>query len=218
MNQRQFEDFIIDHQIIGVFQNPITLKSGKKSHFYVNWRQASSDAFLLDQISDHIALSLESSDLHPESIFGVPEGASILAITTAMKWAKRSGSWEKGQHTISMGRGRAKSHGQAIDRLSIGIPKGRVIVLEDTMTTGQSAFDTVDQLLSNQINVIGICCLCDRMERDDNGKDIASKIKDRYGSQFHYLALSRANALLQRMLQRQILSKELVGLLETEIT
>ena len=37
-NQETFDNFILKSDIIGFFKDPITTKSGRLSHWYVNWR------------------------------------------------------------------------------------------------------------------------------------------------------------------------------------
>ena len=62
MSLNNFEDFVIENKVIGFFDEPITLKSGRQSHFYVNWREPTYDAFLLDKLSDYISDYLYNSD------------------------------------------------------------------------------------------------------------------------------------------------------------
>jgi hypothetical protein len=50
------------HEIIGIHAEPIKLKKWTPlSHFYINWRKASNDAFLLDQLSDYVTRSTSKS-------------------------------------------------------------------------------------------------------------------------------------------------------------
>ncbi|MFX1596747.1 MAG: hypothetical protein ACFFBK_11870, partial [Promethearchaeota archaeon] len=78
--KENFHKFILDNNIIGIFKEPIKLKSGRLSYWYINWRNISSDVFLLDQLTDYIFLFIEYLGLKPRSFYGVPEGATKLGI------------------------------------------------------------------------------------------------------------------------------------------
>ncbi|HQC50759.1 MAG TPA: hypothetical protein PKW68_03050, partial [bacterium] len=53
-NRDEFNRFIIQNKVVGFFEKAVTLKSGRKSHWYVNWRTISSDAFLMDQLISYL--------------------------------------------------------------------------------------------------------------------------------------------------------------------
>jgi orotate phosphoribosyltransferase len=55
---------------------------------------------------------------------------------TGMKLAKESSLWAPSQHVIPMGRAKPKLHGSLEDKYFIGKPSGKVLVIEDTITTG----------------------------------------------------------------------------------
>ena len=154
MSLNNFEEFVIENKVIGFFDEAITLKSGRQSHFYVNWREPTYDAYLLDQLSSYIADYLSNSNLEFDSLYGVPEGASKVAVVSALKLAQKSPSFAKGSHVVPMGRAKPKAHGKPEDKYFIGKPKGRVVVLEDTITTGMSLLETLDKLREAGIEVV----------------------------------------------------------------
>lgn len=203
-----FDKFVIDNEIIGFFDEAITLKSGRKSNFYVNWRKATNDAYLLDQLTDHIVSFLAKQDVGFDSLIGVPEGASKTAVLTALKWAKAQPQFGKGSHVIPMGRAKPKSHGLAEDRYFIGSPKGRVLVLEDTITTGLSLFTFIDELLASGVDVVGAVCLTDRMEKRDDQLSVEAFIKKRYEDKVEYLRMSGAHNLLPILFSQQAVPTE----------
>ena len=84
-NEDMFNEFILDNRIIGFFEKPITLKSGRKSHFYVNWRDATNDAFLLDKLTDFIVQFIQKNCIECDTLYGVPEGATKTAVLAGMK-------------------------------------------------------------------------------------------------------------------------------------
>jgi orotate phosphoribosyltransferase len=146
LNRDAWLSWMIQHDIPGFFEQPVTLASGKQSHWYVNWRHAAKDVFALEQIVALLLESIEQMGLQPDVIFGVPEGASKLAVLAQYKWAKRSSNYGPGSHILAMGRGRQKEYGAISDRAFLGAPKGRVLIIEDVTTTGQSLLDAAVQL------------------------------------------------------------------------
>jgi orotate phosphoribosyltransferase len=212
-----FADFILQNSVIGFFPEPLTLKSGRKSHFYVNWRKPTNDAFLLDRLTDLIVEALAQEAPDCETLYGVPEGASKTAIIAGLKWARRSPAFGLGSHVLAMGRAKPKPHGDPADRFFIGQPKGATSVLEDTITTGLSVFQCLDQLLEAGVKVRGVLCLTDRCERRDDGLLVSEALHQRYGQSMRYLALSRAPDLLKIAVAQQSPPQALVDALAQEL-
>jgi len=80
-----FNNFIIENNVIGLFKEPIVLKSGRESYWYVNWRNIAADVYLLDKLTDYLLSYIDFLDLKPNCFYGVPEGASKLGIITQFK-------------------------------------------------------------------------------------------------------------------------------------
>ena len=159
-----FYNIIIENDIIGFFKEPLHLKSGRLSYWYVNWRNISEDIFLLDKLTDYIISFVESLGLKPDCFYGVPEGATKLGIITQYKWAKKQPNYTKGAYILSMGRAKPKQHGDPKDKYYLGFPKGKIIVLEDTLTTGGSLIETIEKLHSFNVKIIAAIGLTDRNE------------------------------------------------------
>jgi len=47
-NQTEFNELVLSSGVVGFFNEPITLKSGRQSSWYVNWRTAAEDVFTVD--------------------------------------------------------------------------------------------------------------------------------------------------------------------------
>jgi len=118
-DQLDFNRFIEENNIYGFFETPITLKSGRTSHFYANWRNLVEDAFLTDKLADFLIAFTKSNNVEVDTFYGVPEGATKLGIITQFKFAKESG-WEKTSHVLAMGRAKPKDHGAPKDKFFIG--------------------------------------------------------------------------------------------------
>lgn len=203
MTKLTFADFVLKNEVIGFFDKPISLKSGRQSHFYVNWRRASNDAFLLDTLTDFLVSFIQEQGLPCETLYGVPEGATKTAVIAAFKLAKQSPDYRIGSHVIAMGRAQAKAHGDPADRYFIGAPKAGTYVLEDTVTTGLSLFQCLDQLIAAGIDVKGVISLTDRCELRDDGLSVAQYLQKHYQGRISYHPLSRAPELLATAIQRQ---------------
>ena len=194
--QDSFNKFIKTQNVFGIFDKPIKLASGRLSYWYVNWRKITSDAYLLDILTDYIISFIIYLGLNPKCFYGVPEGGTKLGIITQFKWAKMQKNFNPGNYPISMGRGKQKEHGDPRDRLFIGLPEGEVVILEDVVTTGGSLIKTIQKLDELNINIIGAIGLTSRNELRDDGANIKDIILQ-YGIPFY--AMSNAIELLPHL-------------------
>ena len=160
---RNFYEFIIEHQIVLYFDDPIILKSGQSSHLYVNWRRVTHDAHLTSQLVDFVLAFVNDNGMSIDTFYGVPDGASKLGVLTQFKHATEQGT-HIGSHALAMGRSTPKLHGDPDDRLFLGVPKGRVCVLEDVTTTGQSLVQCVTMLRDYGVDVVATIGLTNRNE------------------------------------------------------
>ncbi len=194
--KKNFYDFIIQNNVIGFFNEPITLKSGRKSYWYINWRNIAEDVFLLDILTDFLISYVKHLKLKPDCFYGVPEGATKLGVITQYKWAISDNNLTPGKFILSMGRAKPKEHGDPKDKFFLGIPKGRVIVVEDTTTTGGSLLKTIDNLLDFNVNIIAAIGLTNRNELRDDGRTVEEAIKQK---NIQYFAMSDAFDLLPNL-------------------
>ncbi len=191
-----FYDFIIENNVVGFFDEPLTLKSGRKSYWYVNWRTVAEDVFLLDRVSNFLLSFVRYLNLKPDCFYGVPEGATKLGIITQYKWAFYDKKIKPGKYVLSMGRGKPKDHGDLKDRYFLGIPKGKVILVEDTTTTGSSMLKAIDDLVDNKVNIMAAIGLTNRNEIRDDGNTVEEAIKRK---NVQYFAMSNAIDLIPRL-------------------
>ena len=197
-NQSDFNEFILTHNVIGFFEEPITLKSGKQSNFYVNWRPITSDVSLLEKTAHFIIDFCNNTNLKPDCFYGVPEGATKLGVITQYIWAKTQHCVD-GSHCLPMGRSKPKQHGNPLDKFFVGAPKGSVILLEDVTTTGQSMLDTLDELQALDIKVIACIGLTNR-EPQSSHPTVKEKVEKRG---IPYYALSTAKPLLTQLIKKK---------------
>ena len=178
-NQQKFNQFILENNVIGFFEEPITLKSGRLSFWYVNWRNVAQDVFLLDKLTDLVINFVEDLNLKPDCFYGVPEGATKLGILTQYKWAKKSSNFGLASHILPMGRGKPKDHGDLKDRFFVGMPRGETVILEDVTTTGSSLLETIEKLKITGVKIIAAISLTNRMEKRDDGKSVKEVVEEK---------------------------------------
>ena len=195
--KEKFLNFIINNGVVGFFDGAITLKSGRKSHWYINWRTISNNVYTLNALVDYVTLFITDKELNYSRfcIYGVPEGATKVGLLTHYKMAMNDMG---GNKHISMGRGKSKEHGDLKDKFFIGEPKGNVVVIEDVTTTGGSLIKELNKLEELPgCNVIACIGLTNRMEKNDEGKSVKDLIMDDFG--IPYYAMSTAHDLLPKL-------------------
>lgn len=190
-----FGDFVLRQNIISFKEEPVKFKSGRMGNCYVNWRVAEADAWALEKISDFVIAFAEDLGLKPDCFYGVPEGATKLGVITQYRFAAGRADYGPGAYPIPMGRAKPKDHGDPKDRYFVGGPRGATIVLEDTVTTGGSLFETVVKLKEAGVNVIAAIVLTDRGEKRDDGTTPAEALRK---ETVPYYALSALPKLLPR--------------------
>ena len=176
--REEFLRFIIENDIVGFFEEPVKLKSGRLSPYYVNWRNAANDVYLIDRLTDFIIEFVRERGLRPDCFYGVPEGATKTAIITQYKWARAQVDYGPGRYVLAMGRGKPKEHGEPKDRFFIGMPRGKTVVLEDVVTTGSSLIENVKKLREAGVDIEAVVVLTDRNERRDDGRSVAEVFQE----------------------------------------
>jgi len=201
-----FYNFIFNNNVIGVFEEPIKLKSGRLSYWYVNWRNISEDVFLLDKLTDYLISFVDYLNLIPDCFYGVPEGATKLGIITQYKWANKQVDYDSKAFSLSMGRGKPKEHGEPKDRFFLGLPKGNVIILEDVTTTGGSLIATIKKLKEVNANIIAAIGLTDRNELQYDSRNVTEIVLE---EGIHYYAMSNAIDLLPNIKAEKSIAKKI---------
>jgi len=193
-NQQEFNQFVVKNQVIGFFPQPVKLKSGRLSHWYVNWRRVTEDVYLTHKLSGFVINYLKDNFSQLTCLLGVPEGATKLAIIIDFQMALNSGVLAQGSHPLPMLRGKPKEHGSPADRLFLGRPpEDGCLVLEDVTTTGGSLIRTLEQLKSAGIKVDQALGLTNRMQKNEAGLTVSQALSQ-MGVNYH--ALSTALDLL----------------------
>lgn len=202
---KEFQDLVVSAGFVGFFEKPIQLKGGAFSNLYVNWRTPSSDAYMLDKITDYIIDFIKFNGLNPESIYGVPDGATKWGVITQFKWARSRNDYGPGKYPLPQGRSRPKEYGMEQDRLFVGAPRGPTVIIEDVTVEGASLLNVIDKLQSLGVPVIAAITLTDRNEKAANGKSVKAAIEERG---VKYFAMSNALDFVPEAYKLQKPSKE----------
>ncbi len=213
-NHDEFISFILENDIVGFYDTPIRLTSGKLSNWYINWREATEDVYLIDQMSDYVIRFMLDHNLNPDCIYGIPEGGTKLAIITQFKWAGLSKNYKKGSHILPMGRGMPKKHGPLHKREYIGRPKGKTLILEDVVTTGTTLLKKLRLMRKrDDLEISAVIVLSDRAEKNRD----KNRVKDLVEAMgIKYFALSDAFELVPAALDFVKANEELINKLKKE--
>lgn len=140
-----------------------TLASGARSSYYVDARRTTMSAEGQALVGRVALAALEESGLDPDHVGGLTMGADPVSYAVAHR------SWLAGRPLDAFSvRKRAKEHGTG-QRIEGGLPAdARCLVVEDAMTTGNSALRAVDALRDHGATVVGVLTVVDR---EEGGRD-----------------------------------------------
>lgn len=136
-----------------------TLASGAKADYYIDARRTTMSAEGQKLVGIVALEVIEASSLDVTHIGGLTMGAD--PVTYAI--AHRSALEGRPLDGFSV-RKQAKAHGTG-QRVEGGLPEdARVLMIEDTMTTGRSTLDAVEAVREHGATVVGIFTVVDRSE------------------------------------------------------
>jgi orotate phosphoribosyltransferase len=211
-NQEEFNDFIIENNIVGFFEEPIKLKSGRRSHWYVNWRKAAGDPYLLDLLTDYLVEFTKTLDLDFDCFNGVPDGATMTGVIASYKWAKQAENYDIGSHAVFIKRSKPKDHGKPEDQFYVG-KIGKAIVFEDVTTTGGSLLTYLDKLAEDGIEVIAAVGATNREAIRDDGLTVKEAVEKKG---IPYYAMSSAFDFLPKAFEKLNPGKDIVEFVKVE--
>ncbi len=215
-DSKAFVQFLIDNGVVGFFEKPVTLKSGRQSHFYCNWRNVAADTFLIDRLADFLIAFAQDEGFSFDAFYGVPEGATKLGVIATYKWARQQPGFAPGSHPLPMGRACPKQHGAPQDRFFVGAPRGRILVVEDVTTTGGSLLNALDGLAQlDDVQIVAAVGLTNRMEKRDDGRSVAEAIEAKGVA---YVSLSDATQFLPQVFAALKPGEEIARAIEAEFS
>ncbi len=150
-----------------VTEGDFTLKSGRKSTWYCVGRNLTFRGDCIELVGHSIMDALEAKD--PQlTKFDAVGGIVVGAIPVAMAVASVTG---KNAFAV---RKEAKDHGDASSLIAGPLQPGqRVLIVEDTVTTGGSLMESVDAVEALGCEIVAVAALLDR------GGEITAKCEER---------------------------------------
>jgi orotate phosphoribosyltransferase len=193
------DNFLIERKCVGFFDPPITLKSGRPGHYYINIRNAVTTQEDLQKIAKFAFEYAMKRGLKPDQFIGVPEGATPIG-QEATKLINY-----KTPETIPLTilRSKPKDHGDPKDRYSVGplVPGTHAVMIEDVSTTGASGEPAIMALQESGVLIDEFHSIASRLERRDDGRTVGEAYKDKYG--ISYSALTDSTTLIPKAVEQQ---------------
>lgn len=149
------EDLIRAVKELAVVRGRVTLASGKEADYYVDMRRVTLDGVASPLVGR--VMSELTADLDFDAVGGLTLGADPVA--TAMLHARAA---EGGRLDAFVVRKEAKSHGLQRRIEGTDVAGRRVLVVEDTSTTGGSALTAVEAVRRAGGEVVAVAVVVDR--------------------------------------------------------
>ena len=148
---------LIDYISAGaVFHGDFTLTSGKKATYYVDLRKVSLDHRIAPLIGQ-VMLDLIADVADVSAVGGMTMGADPIAAAVLHQGAARGLSYD-----AFVVRKEPKDHGRGRQVEGPDLAGKRVIVLEDTSTTGGSPLAAIEALKKVGAEIVGVAVVVDR--------------------------------------------------------
>ena len=151
--RQQLIDFISEE---AVFHGDFTLTSGKKASYYVDLRKVSLDHRVAPLIGQ-VMLDLIADVADVSAVGGMTMGADPIAAAVLHQGAARGLSYD-----AFVVRKEPKDHGRGRQVEGPDLAGKRVIVLEDTSTTGGSPLAAIEALKKVGAEIAGVAVVVDR--------------------------------------------------------
>jgi len=139
-----------------VFHGDFTLTSGKKATYYVDLRKVSLDHRVAPLIGE-VMLELIDAIGDVDAVGGLTMGADPIATAVLHQGAARGRTYD-----AFVVRKEPKDHGRGRQVEGPEVSGKRVVVLEDTSTTGGSPLAAIEALEKAGATVVGVCVVVDR--------------------------------------------------------
>ena len=143
-----------------------TLKSGRKSPYFFN-ASALIEHGSLDKLGEILAAKVKDSNLEFDMIFGPAYKGIFLGSILATKLSKERNM------PICFNRKEVKDHGEGGSLIG-ALPKGKVLIIDDVISSGLAIREALDYLRKYDVNVAGALVTLDRQEQGQNTKLMAS--------------------------------------------
>ncbi|MBM3200231.1 hypothetical protein FJZ53_04800 [Candidatus Woesearchaeota archaeon] len=186
-NREEFDTFLIDEGVVELREDKVKLSSGRKSNLYINIRKLTDDVTRFDKLKDYAKDFINDKNLKPDYFLGVPEGMTKLGLIMTYTQAQKDlmFSYESyvseglsKDYPLPMARSKAKQHGSGKGQKFLGSVKGKAVVLEDVLTTGDSVISLVEDLASKETEILAVIGVVDRLELREDGLSVKEKLQE----------------------------------------
>lgn len=210
--QEVFHNFLIQHNVVGFFDDPITLVSGRKSYWYANCRDLLNTVKRINQLTDFILTFVKERNLDFDYFYGVPDGATKLGDILNFKLGLGG---DNPKQKLVIGRKTPKEHGAAKDRYFVGDVKeeDKVIVMEDVTNTGSSLLKAIAQLKEAGVTIVAALGIVNRMQKRDDGRGVQQAVE---ATGVPYYAMSEGPELLKLAVKSKDVQRNTLRNIEEE--
>lgn len=152
-----------------------TLKSGRVSPYFFN-AGGFDDGESLGALTECYADAITDSGVEFDMLFGPAYKGIPLAAATAVALLARSGR----NVPYAYNRKEAKDHGEG--GTVVGAPlTGRVLVIDDVISAGTSARESIDLINKAEATVAGVAIALDRQERGKGALSATMELRQTHG-------------------------------------
>lgn len=174
--QSDFNQFLVDKGVVGFKEGEISLKSGKKSRWYANFRELSKSLWILERTAQDYVVPFiieKFAGVDYDCVLGVPQGATLLGNKVQEMLIK-----EGIEDRLYFVRDKAKEHGDVANKYwtNGNVPR-KAIVFEDVATSLGSTLEFVKKLRSSNVEVVGLVSMLDRLQLNINGLSVSEVAK-----------------------------------------
>lgn len=197
----RFSKFLLEQKCVKISKDEtelFTLKSGRKSPFFVNMGALTGGKsldFLARSYAEKIVQLVSNSTMQDfDYIYGPAYKGIPLAAITAVALSKGFGKEVK----MIYDRKEAKTHGDVgADKILVGGDQftqgARILIIDDVITSGKSKFEAVEKLrLLGDFKLSGVIVAVDRQEASGDDKEAgpsaSEQIKERLGVDLYSIA------------------------------
>ncbi|HEX5488423.1 MAG TPA: orotate phosphoribosyltransferase [Rhodanobacteraceae bacterium] len=172
-HQQAFLDLVLTRGVLRF--GDFTLKSGRLSPYFFNMGKIDTGAALADVGAAYAATAIET-DTGFDMLFGPAYKGIPLAAATAIALARshdRDVPW-------AYNRKEGKDHGEG--GVLVGAPlEGRVLIVDDVITAGTAARESLALIRAAGARVAGILVALDRQERGQGDRSATQELAHEYG-------------------------------------
>lgn len=202
--KQEFIEFMVESEVLKF--GDFTLKSGRKSPFYMN-AGAYVTGGQLRRLGKYYAMAIkEAYGTDFDILFGPAYKGIPLAVATVAAFDELY----KKEIKYCSNRKEIKDHGDAGILLGSNVKSGdRVVIIEDVTTSGKSIEETFPILKSmGDVNVIGMMVSLDRRERGKGEISALQEVSELYG--FPTGAIVTMTEVIEYLYNRAVLGRVII--------